>query len=351
MEKQNVQTMPRRQKSDVLNLFKGLACISVVFVHVHFPGITGIVVHRSFSSFAVPLFLMIAGYFAFGKDESVIKRRFFKILKIFLWSYAVFLVLHILFKIPQGAVVEWLSLNFDYTTPIKYIVFCTIDFAIPLWYLIAMVETYFVWYFVVKHKKEHCVVFAIPFLFVFKVVLTTYCESMHVPWMFKMNFLSEAMSFFLFGYFLHSKENLFKSIPYSVLLLTLFAGCAFAAYNVASEAPVKMFSLGTLFYSLAVFVIAIKIPNKTYCRPLEYIGDKLSLNVYIFHPIIGLVMLRLCQSLFGINLQAGLLGWLRPFAVVVLSIVVAQILECLNSRKLFTLTRADKGGLFRRPIT
>ena len=47
MEKQNVQTMPRRQKSDVLNLFKGLACISVVFVHVHFPGITGIVVHRS----------------------------------------------------------------------------------------------------------------------------------------------------------------------------------------------------------------------------------------------------------------------------------------------------------------
>jgi hypothetical protein len=204
---------------------------------------------------------------------------------------------------------------------------------------------------VVKHKKEHCVVFAIHFLFVFKVVLTTYCESMHVPWMFKMNFLSEAMSFFLFGYFLHSKENLFKSIPYSVLLLSLFAGCAFAAYNVASEAPVKMFSLGTLFYSLAVFVIAIKIPNKTYCRPLEYIGDKLSLNVYIFHPLIGFVTLRLCQLLFGINLQAGLLGWLRPFAVVVLSIVVAQILECLNSRKLFTRTRADKGGLFRRPIT
>ena len=27
------------EKSDVLNLFKGLACISVVFVHVHFPGI------------------------------------------------------------------------------------------------------------------------------------------------------------------------------------------------------------------------------------------------------------------------------------------------------------------------
>ena len=70
---------------------------------------------------------------------------------------------HILLKISQGTVLEWLSLNFDHTTPIKYIVFCTIDFAIPLWYLIAMVETYFVWYFVVKYKKERGVLFAIPF--------------------------------------------------------------------------------------------------------------------------------------------------------------------------------------------
>lgn len=329
------------EKSDVLNLFKGLACISVVFVHVHFPGITGIVVHRSFSSFAVPLFLMIAGYFAFGKDETVIKRRLFKILKIFLWSYAVFLLSHILLKIPQGSVLEWLSLNFDHTTPIKYIVFCTIDFAIPLWYLIAMVETYFVWYFVVKYKKERGVLFAIPFLFAFKVILTTYCETMHTPWMFKMNFLTEAMPFFLFGYYLHSKESFFKSIPYAVLFLTMFAGCAFAACNVAFDAPVKMFSLGTLFYSLAVFVIAIKLPNKSYCKPLEYIGDKLSLNVYIFHPLIGFVTLRLYQLLFGVNLQTGLLGWVLPFAVVVLTIVFAQVLECINSRKPFARAKAD----------
>jgi hypothetical protein len=246
-----------------------------------------------------------------------------------------------LFKIQQGVVAEWLSLNFNYTTPIKYIVFCTIDFAIPLWYLIAMVETYFVWYFLVKHKKEHCVMFAIPFLFVFKVVLTTYCETMRVPWMFKMNFLTEAMPFFLFGYYLRSKEDFFKSIPYTVLLLTMFAGCAFAAYNVAFDVPVKMFSLGTLFYSLAVFVIAIKLPNKSYCKPLEYIGDKLSLNVYIFHPIIGIVTVRLYQLLFGVNLQTGLLGWVLPFAVVVLTIVFAQVLECINSRKPFARAKAD----------
>ena len=341
MENQNVQTMPRPQKNDVLNLFKGLACISVVLVHIHFPGITGIVVQKSFSSFAVPLFLMIAGYFAFGKDESVIKRRLFKILKIFLWSYAVFLFSRILLKIPQGTVLEWLSLNFNCTTPIKYIVFCTIDFAIPLWYLIAMVETYFVWYFAVKYKKEHNLMFVIPFLFVLKVVLTTYCETKHVPWMFKMNFLTEAMPFFLFGYYLRSKEDFFKSIPYTVLLLTMFAGCAFATYNVAFDVPVKMFSLGTLFYSLAVFVIAIKLPNKSYCKPLEYIGDKLSLNVYIFHPIIGIVTVRLYQLLFGVNLQTGLLGWVLPFAVVVLTIVFAQVLECINSRKPFARAKAD----------
>ena len=328
------------EKNDVLDLFKGLACISVVFVHVHFPGIVGIIVHRSFASFAVPLFLMVAGYFAFGKDETVIKRRLFKILKIFLWSYAVFLLFRILLKIPQGTVLEWLSLNFNCTTPIKYIVFCTIDFAIPLWYLIAMVETYFVWYFAVKYKKEHNLMFVIPFLFVLKVVLTTYCETKHVPWMFKMNFLTEAMPFFLFGYYLRSKEDFFKSIPYAVLFLTILAGCAFAACNVAFDVFIKMFSLGTLFYSLAIFVLAIKIPNKSYCRPLEYIGDKLSLNIYIFHSIINLVLLKSCMPLLGIDLHAGLLGWLYPFVIVVLSIAFAQVLECLRAKRLSSHVRA-----------
>jgi hypothetical protein len=40
-------------------------------------------------------------------------------------------------------------------------------------------------------------------------------------------------------------------------------------------------------------------------------------------------------------LQAGLLGWLRPFAIVVLTIVFAQVLECLNPRKPFARGKAD----------
>ncbi|WP_295073981.1 acyltransferase family protein [uncultured Fibrobacter sp.] len=131
------------KRNEVLNLLKGLACIAVVFIHIKFPGVVGIIFGSSLTHFAVPSFLMIAGYFAFGKDETVIKRRLIKILKIFAFGYLCFLGYNVLFQVLRGSVIEWLALNFKYTTPIKYAVFCTIDFAIPLWYLIAMAEAYF----------------------------------------------------------------------------------------------------------------------------------------------------------------------------------------------------------------
>lgn len=49
---------------------------------------------------------------------------------------------------------EWLLSVFSVKSIIKLLVFCTVDFAIPLWYLIAMAETYVFWLIIVKHKKE-----------------------------------------------------------------------------------------------------------------------------------------------------------------------------------------------------
>ena len=69
-----------------LNLVKGFACIGVVFIHVTFPGLAGEII-SSASSYAVPIFFMIAGYYAFGKDEKTIKRRLVKIIKIFIFAY------------------------------------------------------------------------------------------------------------------------------------------------------------------------------------------------------------------------------------------------------------------------
>lgn len=62
------------KKNRCLNVLKGVACIGVVLIHIQFPGVTGLVVEK-LSRFAVPLFLIIAGFYAYSCDESVVKKR------------------------------------------------------------------------------------------------------------------------------------------------------------------------------------------------------------------------------------------------------------------------------------
>lgn len=130
------------KKKDInykLNFIKGIGCLSVIFIHVRFPGIFGTCISKM-AGFAVPNFLMISGYYAYEKDPEVIKKRLKKIILLFLYAYILFFTLKIFGN--NDSLGMWLCSNFNWQTPIKYIVFCTIDFAIPLWYLIAMIEIY-----------------------------------------------------------------------------------------------------------------------------------------------------------------------------------------------------------------
>ena len=45
-----------------LDCLKGIACIAVVLIHYNFPGDFGLAV-KSFCRFAVPVFLIISGFF------------------------------------------------------------------------------------------------------------------------------------------------------------------------------------------------------------------------------------------------------------------------------------------------
>lgn len=205
-----------------LNILKGLACIGVIFIHVNFPGLFGSVVER-LSRFAVPCFFMIAGYFAYQKNELVVRRRLFKILKILFVGSILYFFQNCFSYFSQGMLGNFFAIFFHWKTLLNAFVFCS--FLAPvLWYLIAQAEIYVVWYFVVKRKKENVAIYCIPLLFVLMILLNVYCDTLKMSWVFHTNFITEAMPFFLFGFYLHSKESFFKSIHYSVLLFILFAG-------------------------------------------------------------------------------------------------------------------------------
>ena len=74
-----------KKKNKCLNVMKGIGCIGVVFIHVQFPGEFGKVAFL-LARYAVPLFFMISGYYAYGACQDKLKCRMKKIIRILFFA-------------------------------------------------------------------------------------------------------------------------------------------------------------------------------------------------------------------------------------------------------------------------
>lgn len=319
-----------------LNLLKGFACIGVVFIHITFPGMFGQIVKYA-SNYAVPIFFMIAGYYAWGNGPEVVKRRLIKIIKIFLYAYTLFFTFQVANAAKNHEIGVWFSSHFNWKTPLKYVCFCMIDFAIPLWYLIAMIELYIVWYFIVKYRKEQFVLKLLPVLFVLQILLTSYCETMQIEWFWRINFITSAMPWFLLGYYMNTnKAEKFKNMASYKLIILVVVGCAIAVIPIAFSLPLKFRVVGYIPYAFGLFTLSLKKPNNSVCKIIEYIGEKLSLNIYIFHTLIGSVISLICSKVLGIDIEGGIWLWCRPIIVLICTIfaswVVYFIMNSISNR-------------------
>ena len=232
--------------------------MGVVFIHINFPGIIGQII-KDVASYAVPVFFMIAGYYAYKKDQSTIKRRLLKITKIFLYAYILFFVFSAAFAVYNYQIGDWISKQFNWKTPIMYICFCTIDFAIPLWYLIAMIEVYVVWLLVVKNNKEHVFLKLLPFLFVLQIILTMYCETKETEWFWKTNFITRAMPWFLLGYFFHTeKAEFIRDLNVWAFIVLTLIGSLISIVPTAFDFGLKFNVIGYIPFAIGLFCIAVK---------------------------------------------------------------------------------------------
>ncbi len=308
-----------------LHLLKGFACAGVVFIHISFPGLFGQIVLCA-SAYAVPVFFMTAGFYAYGKNLDVIKRRMRRIVKIFLYAYLLFFLYNLALSVYNSEGLQWLSNCYNWKTPILYICFCTINFAVPLWYLIAMIETYIVWFYVVKSGKEELVIKISPILFLFQIVFTSYCETMQLEWFWKVNFLTRAMPWFILGYYLNTEmAQRLRSIRTAFLIMLVIVGCAIAVIPTAFDLTFKFNVIGYIPYAFGLFSLTLKNPSQNLCKPIEFIGDKLSLYIYIFHVLMDGVVGYAFHSILSVNTEENLYLWLRPIVVLVATIITSWV--------------------------
>ena len=317
-------TDTRSGRNNCLNLLKCIACFGVVFMHVTFPGIFGKVV-SGISTCAVPLFFMIAGYYSYGCTTEKIKARFRKIVKILIFAIVVWFPYMFVVNKFNNTLDSWLADVFSWKTPIKFFVFCTIDWARPLWYLIAMAEAYFVWMYIVKDKKETTAIKFTWLLFIISSVLTVFVDSLGLNWSYKINFICKAMPWFMFGYLVNER---FESKLYNVKNTNLFIFVIIGwiiILSVILETPVDFSSLGLLLAAPSLFLIGVKNCSINISKPVEYIAEKLSLFIYIFHSLVSSVI-SYAARFIGID-KVGIYSYIHPIITLFATIMVAMILE------------------------
>lgn len=315
-------------RNQMLDLIKSFGCIGVVFIHIMFPGEFGEII-KSISSYAVPVFFMITGYYAYGMDDKTIKRRLIKIIKIFIFAYILFMFSDVSVAFKNHQIGEWVKNNYNIVSVIKCIFFCTIGFAVPLWYLVAQIETYVFWYVIVKTKKEDIAMRVMPLLFVLYVSITTFCTTMGYDWFWKVNFLTCSLSWYLLGYYLHTlPEEFINKISFGDIIVCGLIGVAIVLLPTIYVMKCNFSSFGHIPYATSIFLIALKY-NKSVCFFLEFIGKKLSLWIYIFHVPISMVIKMFAKVILGVDIESMLYMWIHPLITVLVVICISYVFDRL----------------------
>lgn len=313
-----------------LSILKGIACIGIVFIHVTFPGLTGEIVKYTFK-WGVPLFLMIAGYYSYECDAAKIKQRFIKSIKYFLLGFIVFFIANFAEQLHLGTAGSWISETFNWQMPILMIIFCTVGWAIPLWYLIAMSETYLFWLIIVKKKDQNKVLKAALPLLIIGTIITLLVDSIGLPWFFKIFFAVSALPWFLIGYNIRNRqETILEKVSNCKLLVIAFIGLIITLSSIILKLPIDFNYVGTVITAPALFLFGIKNSEKQFSKPSVYFGDSVSPFVYIFHVPMGILISNLILSC-GTEINGGI-AILYPLITVVVTIAFSILFEKIVSK-------------------
>ena len=317
-----------QNRNAAFDLLKGIGCISVVFIHVLFPGRFGRVVLK-LAEFAVPSFLMISGYFAFecnGPTEKVLKKRAIKTFKLSLFACGFYFFYIFTRKLIKGEALEWVMQFASIKKWIGILLFSDFDCigAGHLWYLPSLLIVYLITMFIDKHSLYSYAYRFIPILFLGRTVVYIITLSYGLSWHLRGNFLVDALPWFLLGHYLAAHPDFLNKLSDVVIwMLVLLGGGVGIAFKVF-DLKIDLSEIGITLYATGLFLISIRHINISRNRILEEIGQKYSANVYVFHVAIGSflsIILKLARAD-----DCEIIMWAKPLIVVLLSLLWSRVL-------------------------
>lgn len=311
-----------------LDLAKAVACIGVIIMHCSFPGTSGKFVAYMFK-FAVPLFFMVSGYFLFkptmergGKIKNL-KRKAKHIFFILLSAE----FLSAIYFIAKGLIVDG-HYSFSVLTIPDVVEKCLAGtfFNGTLWFLYALFWSYLLIlvYICVTPPKEilnYVVVGMIILIFHIVMRVAIRNTDFYEVSMFR-NAIVYGMPFILIGYGIKVSEHTkwYKRISVTnpiVCFIIFIVGYIMSIVEYAITKTSLDIYIGTIFSAWAIFTFCVSSKKKIQNKILVFIGEKLSLYIYIVHLLV-------IETLGGLSDKA-IYKWSMPLIAITISILVSFV--------------------------
>ena len=303
-------------KNNCLNFLKGISCIGVIIMHCGFPTVAGDLIRYLFK-FAVPIFFMISGYFAYYDNREIVKNKLpkkimhiFKLTLISELGYAIYALLKNNIDLPLNI------------SEILLKIFVGTFFNGTLWFLYTLFWSYVALYILNKFNLYDISYKLAPAILIFHVIFRTCVKS--AEWynviLFR-NFIAYGLPFVIIGNYIHkNKEILCEKMSNQKCFLGIVFGLILTVVEYLVTRQSLDFYIGTIIMSCSMFLYAIKNPKEKVSSIMCAIGDKLSMYIYILH----IMAINISGQLGGL-LNVKFYDWLKP----IVAIFISMLLACL----------------------
>lgn len=317
-----------------LDNIKFLAAFLVICIHVNFQ--EGGIIIKSIARIAVPLFILISGYFFPILSKENKSSKFLKKIIILTISANIFYFLtNILIFNTHPSPMNWdaiyKSIIFNESFPFT---------AIHLWYLNAIIYT--VIFAIICTKHLHKLFFLIPILFTLGYIISSITTNN----LFYRNFIFLVLPYFMTGSYLqYNKEKIstfMRKISKNKLIVLFFIETILLGVEIFSYQQLKFpvyrdYYFMTLPMALTIFVGATFIfPNKN-IKFVTYIGQKYSSGIYILHIFTMNILTNLTLNFFDIRFDK--LYYINTFIIFIATIILLYLYYTLKRLIVITIDK------------
>lgn len=330
--------MIERQRNDYLNFYKGIACFGVVFMHVKLPHYVLDGVIQSCFRFAIPLFFMISGYYAYDKERERVEKKLPKKIKNILKVSLLGCVYYFLFQVAIGlfgdshgsweGVAQRIGEMFTFQKLTDWLIFNQDPFINIMWFTFALLYCYIALYFINKWNLYRYIYLLIPLLIGANLLLGNILTlfDVDVPIIYYRNFLLYGLPFLMLGNLLHRHyDSIMAKINNQVCIGMIVSGVLISVVEWFLYGRQELY-VGSLLLVLGAFTHTLLHPEWKGNSPLTRVGEKYALFIYIVHYSFIIIFDRLIRIVMR---EEGtiyfIVSYIKPLLIFVACILAAGI--------------------------